>query len=351
MTGGLGPTNDDITKKAIAEYYGSHFVFSEVTYDRLIAMFKKLGRTPSSGHREQCLMPSNATLLMNDMGSAPGMYFDEDSRVLLSLPGVPYEMKHLVTEKVIPLLKRKYALPFVLHHTILTVGEGEARLAERINDIEKTLPEGLSIAYLPGTAQVRVRISGKGVDKRRIENDIYSVAGRIEDRLSAFIFGHGESTLEKEIGILLRNREETLCTAESCTGGHLAHLITSVPGASDYFVGSIVAYSNAIKENTLGVRSETLQQFGAVSEETVREMALGALSLFASDHAISISGIAGPGGGTKEKPAGTVWIAYASKNHMRTLQLKLSKDRLRNISYSSVVALNILRKFITPHEF
>ena len=346
MTGGLGPTKDDVTKKALADYFGVDMYFDESTFNRIQRLFKKFGKEPLEAHREQCYMPTNADILMNKMGTAPGMWFEKNGKILVSMPGVPYEMKYLMSEEVLPRLKKQFPGQAIAHRTILTVGEGESRLADRIDPFVEALPKNIKIAYLPGIAQVRLRLTGTGKDEQALNDLLDKKVKELKPQISEFIYGYEDENLESAVGKLLKEKGKTLCTAESCTGGFIAHKITSVSGASSYFMGSVVAYDNAVKINQLQVQSSTLKQHGAVSEETVTEMVKGALNLLKTDLAVAISGIAGPTGGTPDKPVGTIWIAIGDKNNIKTHKLNLWKDRMKNIEYSTTVALNMIRKFL-----
>lgn len=346
MTGGLGPTKDDITKKAIADFMGVEMVFHQPTYDRILRIFERLGRSTTPAHKAQCFMPSNAVLLTNKMGSAPGMWFELEDAILVSMPGVPYEMKYLMEHEVLPKLKNHFKLRPIFHRTILTVGEGESRLAARIEDIEDSLPAHIKLAFLPGLGMVRLRLSGSAENENKLKSELDGYVKQIEQRIPELIFGYEKESLEAVVGKHLIAKNLTLATAESCTGGYLAHQITSIPGSSAYFMGSIIAYSNEVKMQQLGVQADTLEQYGAVSEQTVREMVAGALQALKTDLAIAVSGIAGPGGGTPDKPVGTVWLAIGNSEKTITNKLQLGKDRLKNIEYSAGQALNMIRMFV-----
>ncbi|MEO1713955.1 MAG: CinA family nicotinamide mononucleotide deamidase-related protein, partial [Bacteroidota bacterium] len=275
MTGGLGPTKDDVTKKAIAKYFGVGFVFSDETYDRILRFFEKIGRPTTDAHRNQCFMPQNAELMTNKMGTAPGMWFAAGEKVLVSMPGVPYEMKYLMEYEVMPRLQEQFPSDPILHRTILTVGEGESRIAQRIEDLEDALPPEIKLAFLPNLGRVRLRLTAKGPDEDQLRVLLDEWQSKIEARIPELIFGHEKEALEAVIGEKLMNQNWTIATAESCTGGLVAHKITSVPGSSRYFQGSIVAYANEVKMQQLGVQASTLQNHGAVSEQTVQEMVHG----------------------------------------------------------------------------
>lgn len=347
MTGGLGPTKDDVTKKAIADFFGVEMELHQPTYDHIRRFFEKLNRViPEEALRIQCLMPTNAKLLTNKMGTAPGMWFEKEGKVLVSMPGVPYEMEYLMTNEVIPRLKNHFPGQPIAHRTILTVGEGESNIAKRIETFENSLPANIKLAYLPNIGQVRLRLTGIGDDETELNKLLDIKAQDLESLIPELVFGHGDILLEAAIGEMLRARALTLGTAESCTGGYLAHRITSIAGSSDYFQGSIVSYSNELKMNLLGVNPETLEQHGAVSEPTVIEMVQGALNVLGVDVAIAVSGIAGPGGGTPEKPVGLVWLAIGNKNIVKTRRIQGGRDRLRNIQYASNMAMNLIRQFL-----
>jgi len=346
MTGGLGPTKDDITKKTIADYFGAEMVFHEPTWERIQGLFKRWGRSTTPAHKEQCFMPSNAKILFNKMGTAPGMWFEMDGKVVVSMPGVPYEMKYLMEFEVIPKLVEHFPGKPIAHRTILTVGEGESRIAAKLEQIEDGLPDFVKLAYLPNLGNVRVRLTAIAENGEDIKAVLDQKVQEIEAAIPELIYGYGTETLEAAIGNLLKQKELTLSTAESCTGGFLAHKITTIPGCSAYYKGSVVAYAYEAKRNLLGVKQETLDKFGAVSEETVKEMVVGILKTMNTDIGISISGIAGPGGGTPEKPVGTIWLAIADKDHVETLKLQIGKDRLRNIQYTAIQGLNMIRQFV-----
>lgn len=346
MTGGLGPTKDDITKKTLAEYYEVGMTFHQPTYDYILSFFKKLKKEPTEAHREQCFMPNNATLLRNKMGSAPGMWFDEGGKVLISMPGVPYEMKSIMVEEAFPKIKKRFAAMPIAHRTILTIGEGETRIAARMEAFEENLPEEVKIAFLPNLGMVRVRLTATGKDESLLNEMLDRKVKELQGVIPELIFGYETDTIQNVIRKNFVEKGKTLATAESCTGGYIAHMITSVPGSSAYFKGGTIPYSNELKEKMLGVQAATLKEHGAVSEQTVIEMLAGTLSLSGADIAVAVSGIAGPGGGTPEKPVGTVWLAVGDKNGTETRKLELWKDRLKNIEYTTILAFNMIRKFL-----
>ncbi len=346
MTGGLGPTKDDITKKTLAEYYGVEMSFHEESFERLSGMFARWGRETTPAHREQCFMPDNAKILTNKAGTAPGMWFANEGKVAVSMPGVPYEMKYLMEHEVLPLIAETFPGKPISHRTILTIGEGESRIARRIQDIEENLPDHIKLAYLPNLGQVRLRLSATGDNLIELEKELEAQIALIEARIPEFVFGYEKDTIEKVMGELLLENKKTVGTAESCTGGLVAHRITSIPGSSAYYEGSVVAYSYALKEKLLNVDPAVLENHGAVSEETVKAMLKGLLENLGVDIGIAISGIAGPGGGTPEKPVGTIWIAVGDKNKANTLKLQLGKSRSNNIKYTATKALDMVRRFL-----
>ncbi len=348
MTGGLGPTKDDITKKTIAEYTGAEMYFEEPLYQKIANYFNLRNIPLKDAHREQCYFPIGVKLLENNLGTAPGMLFsiNNNKTTLISMPGVPYEMKYIFENGVIPALKQRLGKQYIYHKTIHTAGTGETVLAELIDDIEEGLADNLSLAYLPSIAQVRLRITGKGNDEKAIKHQVEETATIVENRIKKYIFGYNGATLQEVIQNLMIEKGKTLGLAESCTGGYLSHLITSIPGSSKYFIGSVISYSNEVKKGLLSVAQSTLASDGAVSEETVRQMAIGAKSTLGTDYAVSISGVAGPGGGSDEKPIGTVYICVTDGINTKVRKFRFLKDRVLNIKYASVSALNLLLKLL-----
>ena len=351
VTGGLGPTKDDITKKVLAEFFGTGFVFHQETWERIVAMFEKFGRPVTDSLRERCFMLQNAEILTNKMGTAPGMWFDENGKVLVAMPGVPFEMEYLMEHEIIPRLQQRFGADPIAYRTLLTSGEGESFIAEKLRMFEDSLPAFIKLAYLPSICQVRLRLTASLADKNLMLDTLEEKFLEMQSLLPAhLIAGFDRETLEVVLGKKLTAMKLTIATAESCTGGHLAHLITLVPGSSAYFLGSVICYSNEVKMKQLNVQEATLKEFGAVSEQTVREMVSGTLNLLNTDLAVATSGIAGPGGGSPEKPVGTVWVAVGNKERTLTKKLQLGKDRLRNIQYTSLYALNMVRIFLLEQE-
>ncbi|NJN77138.1 MAG: competence/damage-inducible protein A [Saprospiraceae bacterium] len=346
-TGGLGPTKDDITKKTLADYFGFPMAFHQPTFEIIEQLITNHGRKLTEAHRNQAWMPEGIQHLENKMGTAPGMWFEQDGKVLISMPGVPYEMKYIVENQAIPAILKRFKTTPIRHRTILTVGQGESKIAEIIEDFENSLAkDNIKLAYLPSLGSVRLRLSVSGENAAILDDLLDAKVEELKTLIPQYIYGFGTTTFEAALGELLKSKGVTVSTAESCTGGLVAHRLTTVSGSSAYFHGSVVAYDNAIKRNVLGVKSETLDKFGAVSEETVTEMVQGVLKVMKTDYAIAVSGIAGPTGGKPDKPVGTIWVAVGNKDEVRTHKLQLSKDRMKNVEYTVVFALNFLRKMV-----
>ena len=343
MTGGLGPTKDDITKHVLADYFGSKLIFHEATFEQVKQLFRVRNYEVTPVNRRQAEIPENCIPLHNQHGTAPGMWFEKDDKVYVSMPGVPFEMKGLMADHVIPKLISRFSLPHIYHKTIMTFGMGESRLAEKIEDIEDNLPQHIKLAYLPQPGIVRLRLSASGSDKTKLEGEIQYWCDQIVQRIPDLVFGYDDISMEEVVGQLLTEKGMSLSTAESCTGGYLAHLITSIAGSSAYFKGSIISYSNTVKTEELSVSQDDLEKYGDVSEKVVEQMARGVRKKMRSDYSLSTSGIAGPDGGTEEKPVGTVWIALASEGGVVSTLLHLGEHRGRNIRRSALAALNKLR--------
>lgn len=343
ITGGLGPTSDDLTKPLLAKYFNCELKLHEEALQELSAYFKSRGRELSETNKQQAFLPVCCTKITNPVGTAPGMWFERNGKVLMSMPGVPHEMKKMMTERVIPKLKEKFKTPTIVHKVIRTVGIGESFLADKISSWEKSLPAHIKLAYLPSLGEVKLRLTGFGDDEQKLRAEVEELTAKIQPLAGEYIYGYGDEPLEAAIGKLLREKKLTISMAESCTGGYLSHLITSVPGSSEYFLGSMVPYDYQIKMRQLGVRPEVLEQYGAVSEPTIIEMANIVRAKFNTDIGVATSGIAGPGGATPEKPVGLVWIAYSDKHHTVTKKLQLSTERLVNIKAASIAVLNLIR--------
>jgi nicotinamide-nucleotide amidase len=294
---------------------------------------------------KQAEVPDVCEVIQNQRGSAPGMVFKKDDSIFISMPGVPYEMQGIM-EDVIPMLQKKFHVPAIIHKTILTSGIGESALAEKIKDFEDKLPKEIRLAYLPNYGMVRLRLSTSGFDKSKTENAIKNQFTALKELVKEFMVADEDLTMQQVVGKLLLENNNTISTAESCTGGAIASLITSVAGSSAYFKGSVVSYSNEIKQELLGVKKETLDAYGAVSEQTAREMLSGILKKMKTDFGIAVTGIMGPGGGSEEKPVGTVYVAVGNKEDQAVQKFKQRFTREKNIEVTSVMALNLMRKFL-----
>lgn len=345
MTGGLGPTNDDITKNTLCEYFNVGLRFDAEAFKDVEFVFKVRGREVTEVNRRQAEIPENSIALRNKNGTAPGMWFDVSGKVYVSMPGVPYEMKALMEDEVIPRLQKRFTLPVIVHKNVLTIGIGESFLAEKIAAWEASLAkDGIKLAYLPSVGMVRLRLSSSGNDAKILTQKTNKKIEELKTLVGEFIYGYDNDTLEGVIGAMLKERKQTISTAESCTGGYISHLITSIAGSSDYYVGSVITYSYEIKTLELNVSADLLSVKGAVSQEVVEQMAAEVRRKFKTDYSIAVSGIAGPSGGTPEKPVGTVWIAVATPERVFSKKFQFANNRLRNIQMTSNAALNLLRK-------
>ncbi len=344
LTGGLGPTKDDITKNVLADYFNSDIIFHEPTYKHIKSLFSKRNYKVTEVNKHQALLPEKCTPLFNSNGTAPGMWFDIGKTVIISMPGVPFEMRGLMIDEVIPRLSKKYNLPSIYHKTVMTTGIGESMLAEHIDSWASSLPSHIKLAYLPQPGIVRLRLSASGPDENKLKNEIDDYCDKLSVLIPKIIFGYNDITLEEVVGSLLKKDEVTLSTAESCTGGYIAHLITSIAGSSNYFKGSIVSYDNDVKVNQLKVNSGDIEKYGAVSQQVVEQMAIGGKEVLKTDYCLATSGIAGPQGGTEEKPVGTVWIAIATPTGVKSKLFNLGEHRGRNIRRSTLGALEMLRR-------
>ena len=349
ITGGLGPTADDITKPLLCKYFGGKLVVNEQVLTHVKYLFEKVFRRSGSileRNLRQAEVPDVCTVLMNERGTAPGMWFEKDKKVFVSLPGVPYEMKGIMTKKVLPMIQQRFTMPFILHQTFLTYGTGESFLAEKIKDWEEQLPRHLKLAYLPHYGNVRLRLTGISNDKNKLERELEEESRKLKPLIQEWLVIDEDLTIQQVVAKILKERKQTVGTAESCTGGYIAHLLTLDPGASNLFKGTVVAYDNKVKEDLLNVSDKTLTSSGAVSEETVKEMVKGALEKLKTDYALATSGIMGPDGGSEQKPVGTVWIAVGNNKKIEAQQFNFRFDRVRNIEQTAHTALNMLRKFI-----
>jgi nicotinamide-nucleotide amidase len=348
ITGGLGPTQDDLTKPLLAEYFGCDIVEVPEAVAAVSSYFLRRGREMTPLNILQGHLPSCCTYVPNPVGTAPGMWFEQKGCYWMSMPGVPHEMKKLVKDFVLPKLTEVFDLPVIYHKLVKTAGIGESWLADLIKDWENALPPHVRLAYLPSLGHVKLRLTAFGTNKEQLQQEVAAQIQAVLPLIEKYVYGYDEETLETAIGKLLKNAGKTLALAESCSGGYVSHLITTVPGSSAYFQGAVVPYHNAFKEEILGVNPETLRTHGAVSEETVAAMAKGVRSLFHADYGLASSGIAGPDGGTEDKPVGTVWIACAGPEGVETRKLQLTQDRMLNIQLTGVAVLNLFRICFLP---
>lgn len=343
ITGGLGPTKDDITKRVLAEIFNSPMVCHTETYERVERMMAARGIAFNDLNKGQAMVPECCTVLANHKGTAPGMWFERNGRVVVSLPGVPFEMEGLMTESVLPLLTQHFELSSVVHRTAITYGLAESMMAELIAPWEDALPPHLHLAYLPSPSQLRLRLSAYDVDKEQAEREFDEQFAKLIPILGDYFVGWGDTTVQSAVAEILVERGETLASAESCTGGVIASKFTAMSGASEYFWGGVVSYDNSVKENVLGVSRHNLETYGAVSEQVAREMAEGVRRLCGTTYGVATTGVAGPTGGSPEKPVGTVWVAVATPTHTIAKLFQHGKVRAVNIERSATTAINMLR--------
>ena len=347
ITGGLGPTKDDLTKHVLAKYFDSELVLHEPTLRHVEGIFARFNRPMLDVNRAQALVPAACDVVPNPLGTAPGMWFDDGQTVFVSMPGVPFEMKRMMTDTVLPRLVVRFNPPALRHRVVQTVGLGESFLAQRISAWEDGLPAHLKLAYLPNMGQVRLRLTGllpAGMTADALDAEMEDRIAALRPLIAEYLFAEGEVLLEAAVGQLLTARNLTIGTAESCTGGYVAHRLTSVAGSSAYFRGAVVAYDNAVKTDLLHVPAAVIEQHGAVSEEVVRAMADGARRTLGCDVALATSGVAGPGGGTEAKPVGTICIAVADAAGTVSRQFSFDRGRELNIQYTTVQILDLLRR-------
>ncbi|GAB4327337.1 MAG: competence/damage-inducible protein A [Flammeovirgaceae bacterium] len=350
-TGGLGPTKDDITKNTFAEYFGVGMTMRNEVLENIKELFRQRGRELTQLNEMQALVPENAEVIMNLVGTAPGMWFMKNGKVFVSMPGVPHEMKKMMTDTILPKIQKTFKTPHIYHKSVKTIGIAESKLAKTIEAWEDALPSHIKLAYLPRLGQVRLRLTCIGENLNALQAEAEELVQKLKPLIGEYIFAYEDEEIEVTIGKLLKDRKETLAVAESCTGGMVSNLITNVAGCSTYFVGGIVAYSNDVKISQLGVKKETLDTYGAVSEQTAMEMAEGIRKRLKTTYGIATTGIAGPDGGTPTKPVGTIWIGFSSEKETVAKQLNLTKDRLINIQLTYSAVMNLLRKRILGEEW
>lgn len=348
ITGGLGPTKDDITKHTLCEYFEDTLVRNAEVENHVIDLIERaLGRVASQINKDQALVPSKCTVLYNQVGTAPGMWIKKENTVFISLPGVPYEMKYLIENQVIPKLVREYQRPYIVHKTILTYGQGESHVAERIEDWENQLPQCIKLAYLPSPGRVRLRLTARGEDKEQLEEAIATNVKSLDAIIHDIIVGFEEdATIEVVLGKMLKENGKTIATAESCTGGKIAQLVASVPGASAYFKGSVVAYATEVKSKVLGISDAFIAEHSVVSKEVASAMALSVQKMMQTDYAIATTGNAGPTKGDGDAEVGTVCIALATPNSVLVEEFNFGQPREKVIDRAAIKSLEMLQKEI-----
>lgn len=346
ITGGLGPTKDDLTKKILADFFECSLVYHDEALQDVTDFFAKRGRELSDLNRDQALLPSKCTFIPNKQGTAPAMWFNELDTIWISMPGVPYEMKSIMETEVLPRLVNHFQLPVIVHQLVKTVGIGESYLSELIQDWELQLPSHIKLAYLPSLGIVKLRLTSFGDSAKSLNDQISNEFAKVIPLIKSYVFGYEKDELADVVGKLLIKQKSTLALAESCTGGYIAHQFTQHSGSSAYFLGGVLAYANEVKMSQLGVSAQILSDDGAVSESCIRAMATGVRELTGSEYSLASSGIAGPDGGSQEKPVGTIWIALAHPTGVITRKLMLGGTRVQNIHLTSLAAINLLRRFL-----
>jgi len=348
ITGGLGPTKDDITKHTLCDYFEDTLVRNTDVENHVIELIERaLGREASQINKDQALVPSQCTVLHNQVGTAPGMWIKKENTVFISLPGVPYEMKYLIENQVIPKLVQEYHRPYIIHKTILTYGQGESHVAERIEDWENQLPDCIKLAYLPSPGRVRLRLTARGINKKQLEDTIAENVKSLDAIIHDIIVGfEEEDTIEVVLGRILKDKKLTVATAESCTGGKIAQLLTSVSGASAYFKGSVVSYATDAKINVLGISKDIIAQHSVVSKEVASTMALSVQKIMQADYAIATTGNAGPAKGDADAEVGTVCIALATPNGVIVEEFNFGQPREKVIDRAVIKSLEMLQKEI-----
>jgi nicotinamide-nucleotide amidase len=350
LTGGLGPTSDDITKPVLCDFFETDLILDQGILEHIKSLLATRGVEINDFNARQAEVPVSAQILHNAMGTAPGLWFEKNGIIFISLPGVPFEMKALITDLVIPKLREKFTFPEVYYKTVITQGSFEAHLAERLRTFEENLPGNISFAYLPSPGIIRLRIGTTGEDIKKLEEEVNNQVKKLQKIIPEYIVGYNNDTLELIIGSMLIFKNRSLSIAESCTGGAVSALVTSVPGSSAYFKGGIVAYSNEIKSDQLAIDRSLIDKYGAVSKPVVEDMAINTRLLFNTDYAVSVSGIAGPSGGSADKPVGTTWIGVSCRDITLSEEFRFGDNRERNIQRASVAALNMLRKLIISQD-
>lgn len=349
VTGGLGPTADDITKPLLNEYFGGKMIVDEKVLEHLKAMMTRRNRPFLERNLKQAEVPDVCTVLHNRMGSAPGMWFEKEGKVVISMPGVPFEMMAIMDEEALPKIKERFTSDALLHSSVITAGEGESYIAEKILDIETALAPHIKLAYLPGAGMVKLRLTGRGADAERLANELAEQQKLIADRLGNIVVALEDIPMEEILGNWFKANNATVGLAESCTGGYIGHHFTQVVGASDFFKGGVVCYTDEVKKNILGVKQETLDEYGAVSEQVAMELAQGALKVLGSDYAFSVTGLLGPKGETDQEEVGTVWMAVATKEKIKTKKFWFPYDRHRNKEMAVSMGMLMIWKNLEGH--
>lgn len=345
MTGGLGPTADDITKPTLCKYFNTELEFCQDAYDNVMSIFKKRGYQMTERNRGQAFIPKSCIYIPNRYGTAPCMWFEKGKSVFISMPGVPFEMKNVFEQEILPMLLKHFKITPYINKVVMTTGVGESFLADKIKDWEDSLPDFLSLAYLPQYGMVRLRLEGRHPDREFLQKTIDEKIHQLQNLIGEFIFGYDEKPIAEVVLEKLKTAGVTLSSAESCTGGTIAKLITAIPGSSDVFKGTVVSYATEVKENLLGVKHEDVAKYTVVSQQVAEQMATGVRSLLKTDYAVATTGVAGPGGGTDENPVGTVWIAVAGPKGVVSKRCNFGNDRGNNIERASITALEMLRKY------
>ncbi|MDE0472508.1 MAG: competence/damage-inducible protein A [Ekhidna sp.] len=343
ITGGLGPTSDDLTKPCLLEYFDTYLERDENVLNHIIKIFTARGRQVTEVNKAQADIPVNGEAIPNVLGTAPGIWIERNEKVFISMPGVPYEMQRMMTDTILPRLSKKYVKRGLIHRMIRTIGIHESNLADMIRDWEAGLPKEIKLAYLPGKGSVRLRLTAKGEDTDHLQKLMQDEINKVLPTIEKFVYGFEDEEIEEAIGRILMERKMSLSIAESCTGGYLSHKITAVPGSSQWYKGGLIPYSNELKNEQLQVSLEMLKKHGAVSEPIVLTLAENIRKAFHTDIGVSVSGIAGPTGGTKEKPVGTVWIGYSEQDKRAAKKFLFTKDRMLNIQYTATAALDMIR--------
>lgn len=347
VTGGLGPTADDITKPTVCKFFDTELEFCQAAYDNLVSLFKRRGFKMSERNRGQAMLPKSCEYVPNTYGTAPCMWLEKNGVAFVFMPGVPFEMKGIFTDELLPRIKERFqAIPYE-KRVIMTTGIGESFLADKIKDWEYALPDFLSLAYLPQYGMVRLRLSGRHEDARLLHETLDREVAKLVDLISEYIFAMDDQSIERTVFDLLKNKGMTFASAESCTGGNIAHVITLIPGSSEVFKGTAVTYATSMKTKVLGVPAETIKEFGVVSQEVVETMATGVRNLMEADFGVATTGVAGPSGGTEENPVGTVWISVASAKGVVSKRFNFGKDRENVINRATIAAYEMLRQQIT----